>query len=62
METSRQATKHEIESSRFAMKQDFDKFRVSIHRLLLKWSLGLFAALITSYASLCFLVFHHMQK
>jgi hypothetical protein len=48
--------------SRLSMKQDFDGFRVSIHRLLLRWSLSLFAALITSYASLCFLVIHYMQK
>ena len=44
------------------MKQDFDELRVSIHRLFLKWPLNLFAALITSYASLCFLVIHSMQK
>jgi hypothetical protein len=62
IETSHQATKHEIEASRFVMKQDFGEFRVSTHRLLLKWSLSLFAALITSYASLCFLVIHYLQK
>ena len=53
-----------IESAEFrsTMKREFDEFRVNSHRLFLKWSMALFGALISSYATLVFLVIQHLQK
>ena len=61
-ETSRLATTNEIQASRSAMKSDFDEFRVYSHRSFVKWSMALFGALISSYATLVFLVIQHLQK
>src|SRR5580698_1221410 len=51
-----------IESAEFrsTMKREFDEFRVNSHRLFLKWSVALFGALISSYATLVFLVIQHL--
>ena len=57
-ERFRLATTHEIAACRFSMKSDFDEFRVSLHRLFLKW----FGALISSCLALLFLLIQHMQK
>ena len=57
-ERFRLATTHEIAACRFSMKSDFDEFRVSLHRLFLKW----FGALISSCVALLFLLIQHMQK
>ena len=53
-----------IESAEFrsTMKREFDEFRVNSHRLFLKWSMALFGALISSYATLVFLVIQRLQK
>jgi hypothetical protein len=57
------ATKHDIETSRLATRSDLGEFRVFLYSQVLEWSFRfLFAALITSYASLCFLVIHYLQK
>ena len=61
-EKSRLATTNEIQASRSAMKSDFDEFRVYSHRSFVKWSMALFGALISSYATLVFLVIQHLQK
>jgi hypothetical protein len=53
-----------IESAEFrsTMKREFDEFRVYSHRSFVKWSMALFGALISSYATLIFLVIQHLQK
>jgi hypothetical protein len=72
-EKSRLATANEIQASRSAMtiefaeyrstmKCEFDEFRVYSHRSFLKWSMALFGALLSSYATLVFLVIQHLQK
>jgi hypothetical protein len=72
-EKSRLATANEIQGSgaamkiefveyRSTMKREFDEFRVYSHRSFLKWSMALFGALISSYATLVFLVIQHLQK
>ena len=58
MEALRVATTHEIAAFRFSMKSDFDEFRVSLHRLFLKW----FGALISSCVALFFFLIQHLQK
>ena len=59
---SRAATKQDLVEFRAATKHDFDEFRVYIHHQWLKWSMALFAALLSSYASLIFLVIQHLKK
>ena len=53
-----------IESAEFrsTMKREFDEFRVNSHRMLIMWSMGIFGALISSYATLVFLVIQPLQK
>jgi hypothetical protein len=53
-----------IESAEFrsTMRREFDEFRVYGHRSFVKWSMALFGALISSYATLIFIVIQHLQK
>ena len=58
----RSTMKREFDEFRLSMRREFDEFRVNSHRLFLKWSMALFGALISSYATLVFLVIQHLQK
>ena len=58
----RSTMKREFDEFRLSMRREFGEFRVNSHRLFLKWSMALFGALISSYATLVFLVIQHLQK
>lgn len=58
----RSTMKREFDEFRLSMRREFDEFRVNSHRQFLKWSMALFGALISSYATLVFLVIQHLQK
>jgi len=62
IQASGAAMKIEFAEFRVTMRRDFDEFRVYSHRSFLKWSMALFGALISSYATLVFLVIQHLQK
>jgi hypothetical protein len=62
IQASGAAIKIEFAEFRVTMRRDFDEFRVYSHRSFLKWSMALFGALISSYATLVFLVIQHLQK